>query len=123
MDGPVDVVDLQGFLVFIAKRWCPLSACYGALVGIKLSFIFSAPVHHDLKKRLLPSPRLRDPFLEAGALHQPISILRLAITGKLQHRFWMNRSEHVNSQRWISPQNKAPLTLGRAVMAMSSQAP
>lgn len=123
MDGPVDVVDLQGFLVFIAKRWCPLSACCGGLVGIKLSFIFSAPVHHDLKKRLLPSPRLRDPLLEAGALHQPVSILQLAIAGKLQHRFWINRSEHVNRQRWISPQNKAPLTLGRAVMAISSQAP
>ena len=105
------------------KRWCPLSVCCGGLAGIKLSFIFSAPVHHDLKKRLLPSPRLRDPLLEVGALCHHISILQLAITGKLQHGFWINRSEHVNSQRWISPQNKAPLMPGRAVMAISSQAP
>lgn len=105
------------------KRWCPLSACFGGLIRIKLSFIFSAPVHHDLKKRLLPSPRLRDPLLEAGSLHQHISILQLAITGKLQHGFWINRSEHANSQQWILPQSNAPLMPGRAVMAIPSQAP
>lgn len=90
MDGTVEVVGSPGLLSIDCKekRWWPLTAWDGDLTSIKLSFIFSVPVHYDLKKnpQLLLSLRLKNPFLEAGAL--------------LQHRH-LTVGHHQEASAWV----------------------
>lgn len=78
MDGPLNVMDFaiyyKKILLFTTKeevvslQW---------LFGVKLSFIFSAPVHHCLKKKKKGSSLLQGTgTMQAGVVHQ--HILQLA---------------------------------------------
>lgn len=83
--------------VYCKRRGGVPSAAVWGLVGVKLSFIFSAPVHHSLKKKAFP-------FSKAQGLWKlmlSISTFYSWPSGNL-HGFWIDRSECVNSQHWIS---------------------
>lgn len=99
--------------IYCKRRGGVTSVALWGLAGIKLSFIFSAPVHHSLKKKKGSSLLQGTGTAEAGAVHQ--HVLQLP-SGNL-HGLWKDRSECVNSQHWLSPPKKALLMPGRAVVA------
>lgn len=66
--------------------------------------IFSAPVHHGLKRKALACSKARSWC--SPSLHKHF------VLGH-QHGFGMVKSEHVNCQHWFSPQKDAPLVSQR----------